>query len=448
MPRFRERSTLGPASFTIGTYHYVNRTTGETRGETPVSAPVSYAGTVVEFERCTDELHPGPPYLATGGLFIAKVQKPYRIQGGSSIMSRTLSSGPFTVKPGDDWRRVYNGSFAIGTATHGFNNLGTVVENPLPEVESVVNPGGLDSLGNRAWNKLRPKLEGAGGFQALVELRDLRGQLRTTGKGFHDAWRALGGDADSPSMLPKKVGDHFLNVQFGWKPFLKDVGDIADVINNVDEHIERANRKVDRWLERRFAEDVVLSEDIVHEDTNTSTSCTPALSATQFLVPGSCLHRVTLRTIERYWYQGSFRIRDPDFGKLDKTEYPRMRKLRQQLKLLGLRVNPVNLYKITPWTWLLDWMTGAGDALQRWSDIGSDNIVARRFCLMRHIVHEYEYQKRFSTVDGQSFDLKWYRRVETKTRGCSVSPFGFATAPVGLTNTQLAVLGALGLQKT
>jgi hypothetical protein len=121
--------------------------------------------------------------------------------------------------------------------------------------------------------------------------------------------------------------------------------------------------------------------------------------------------------------------------------------VRQALSLLGANVDATSVYKVTPWTWLIDWGVNVGDFVRRVEDIATDAAVSRYFYLMRRTFVRFEYRSVFSTYDGQTHDFRAYRSVDVKRRVASVNPFNFSLLPGGLSGMQYSILAALGLSK-
>jgi hypothetical protein len=94
-------------------------------------------------------------------------------------------------------------------------------------------------------------------------------------------------------MAPKKVAEQFLNFQFGWKPFLKDMKDAHNVLSDFDAYVERIREHNGVWRKRTRKEDVVEGEEVLYQGQSNTNACSPALFASEFLVPGSCYQTVT-----------------------------------------------------------------------------------------------------------------------------------------------------------
>jgi hypothetical protein len=220
--------------------------------------------------------------------------------------------------------------------------------------------------------------------------------------------------------------------------------DAHAVLSDFDGYIDRIKESNNRWVKRTRKEDVVESEEVVFQGQNNTNACSPALQASEFLVPGSCYQTVTRQKMTRVWYTGTFKYYRPEFDYTKKMDAA-WRRVQQLITALGLRISPSVVYKVTPWTWMLDWFVNIGDFVQRVEDMASDSILSKQFYLMRHSVVRLEYRKVFSTIDGQTHDIKWYRYVEAKRRGSADSPFHFTPLPSGMSARQVAILAAVGI---
>lgn len=413
-----------------------------------------------------DENHGRPPYRQGGPLFLYKLLQPKYKVGDVHVFSRrkTASFGSVVIIPGDgsDWRLHYTGGFTLGLSSYSaYQSLGGA-ENITANMETspVVNPDGLSSLGNVAYNKLRPKVEVASLGQTLAELGDLPKTLRTTGKGFHELWQAVGGSnpawrghairqnaKDKWRQAPKGAADQFLNAAFGWSPFVNDVVQTCDTVLFAADHIASRIRNNDRWLKRRFVEEEVNTETLVYSSYgNTSNMCDPVLGP-DYVTPGSGSIEIRRQSMTQVWYEGSFKYYRPEFDAGLKSGYPALQKIRQMITLLGLNISPTLLYRVTPYTWLADWLVGVGGNIQLLEDLGTGQVASRYMYLMRHAYDRFEYKVKFSTYDGQTITLVWYKQAEVKRRVGAQSPFGFSMPVNGLSTFQHTILAALGISK-
>jgi len=419
----------------------------------------SYAGNMSWWEYSHDSTHPGPPFLNGGDWLKFKFTAPFSASGAKRLESFDFTSprlGYFFNS--SDWRgrAYYSGGFK--PLTFGFNNLG---ESEMLLYDQItprsITGGNLSSYGNRAYARMRPKVERAGIAQALYELKDAPGMLKTTAKGFHDLYRSLGGSNAVDSNLldranrvwgnakhvigPKPVANQFLNGTFGWVPFVQDVVKVCDVAVNFDKYVQQTQETNGQWVKRRFTEADQISDEVIFSIGGADTMCIPSLGDTIISHGSMTLRR---QSLVHQWYTGSFMRYLPEFDG-SKFMDPAFRSLKQMMDLYGANISPTTLYRVMPWTWLVDWFVGGADFVQRLEDMATDQIVSDHFFLMRHAQERIEYKAFIADHQGNSVSPSWYRSMEVKRRERSVDPFGYSTAPSGLSGMQLAILGALGL---
>lgn len=471
MLRARSRVLRSSNKPLLGVFQLKNY--GKGRKSEPPSPRYSSLGTVTNVEEwCFDELHEGPPFRTGGPFLMTRKVYPNNVtQGSIFIKGVRINDVPdgqwsptlgFVLDIGSDWRWTYQGGFGDPQIPGDLPALPAMSFTPSgisSGFHPVANPDDLGSLGNRGWAKLRPDPARAGAMQFVIELRDAPRMLQTSARGFSRLWRSLGGKPSGDTALPKEIGDQYLNQAFGWKPFLGDLGDMFSTVKDFQKFSERAMALNGKYVKRRFAESIIVDEQLVHQSNSPSDStyCAPNLHSlngyTNLRDPlgthgngrpeNRTVHRVTTAEI---WYEGKFRSYRPEFDRGLQSGYPALDKARQMASLQGLRVNATTLYNVTPWTWLVDWFVNVGDAVQRYEDMITDTVAAEYFYLMRRIQSHYVITITKQTYNGP-IQLSWKMGVTTKRRAVGASAFGFSAAPGGLSGSQLAILGALGMSK-
>jgi hypothetical protein len=468
--RVREsfENSVGPA--VIGVHGARNRKTGEVLVGNDV---VQTVGTHID-RVSIDESHGRPPYRVGGPLCLYRLIRPTYVAGQASIIGRQLPAGhvlhgsgkTITVKANDGWALTYDGGFTKSLI--GFQqDLGsaeTYRPSSFDSRDPMLDPDDLSDLGNRAYGNLRPKIEKANLAQSFAEMGGVVPMLKTSAKGFHDLWKTVSGGyaggrlqplkdrnrANRPwTMSPKGAGDQFLNYQFGWSPFLQDIASVASTVANLETHVANAMGNNGHWQNRRFHEDIVESEQLIHSQTGVSNNmCTPTLSNQWVVQPHTGSFTIVLRQVTRIWYEGSFKRYRPEFDPSLTRGHPALKALEQALVLNGLRVNPTTVYRCIPYTWLADYLGSFSQGIQRLEDSLSGEMVCRRFHLMRSTFKRYEYRVQFATFDGQAHDITWVKEASVKRRANGENAFGFSASPGGLTGMQYAILGALGASRT
>jgi len=463
--RFRTRGSNVAFSQVLGTTFYKNKRNGRELAGTPVSAVFS-PGVI---EKCFDINHGvRESYHIGGNLFLIRLTEPTGIGGSGRIEAyQALQNAPDSYKeksqPGDLWQVGYEGNF-IHTNLPDLTTIPNKNISGPDDYRAEVNPSDLSSLGARGWSKLRPKV-GIGTLgQAIAEARDVPKTLKTTFGAFHEVWKAVGGSQHVPiwnnragssakflkqiKQYPKRASNHFLNTVFGWSPTINDLNNLYKLIADYETYLDKAERSNDRWLNRRFAEEVVESSSVVLNQTRSKSS--PLF--TTYLNPafGTAICQSVSLLVERQrmtrvWYEGSFRSYNYAFDK--RSPMPKALKDAQGfLSLAGADINPTLIYKVTPWTWLVDWFVNVGDNIQVAQDIISNSVACQYMYLMRESYDRYRYTTTH-VFPNATITCISYQEVRCKRRTGTENPFGFSLLPGSLSGMQLGILAALGLSK-
>jgi len=457
--RFRSRITPNPylgSNVTTGQLFIESAAGNETY--VPITAPrndsPSYPFQAAE--SCSDELHGTPPWK-TGGPFrkiTIESVVPFGMTGHGSYYTNTWQSlaGYFgTVK--------YVGGFAPPDPFPGSAEFNISLNTNLGLGSPLVPD--TSTLEAQAWDRTKPRVEQGGLFVALRESRDIGPMLRTTGAGvkqitnimqqlqaFHYIYKRMGGDLKHGELAPKNVAGHFLNHNFGWVPFIKDVTQTLDNIINSDQKIRRIIDENGKDVRRRAK---LLNHT---ESTNLGGNdlCLVSPGNTSYLqqcMAGQPRYEVWLdRTIEAHTV-GRFRYYIPYFDMSSPLAQGMLGDVMRQLTLHGARVTPYNVYKATKWTWLLDWVSNAGRTISAVQDQALDNMAATYLYLCHTETKTYRFRQYlpFNAKSGGPKTLEWSRVIDVKQRKEAEAPFGFGLSWEELTPKQLSLLAAIGITR-
>jgi hypothetical protein len=434
----------------------------------PYGAPKTWSAAETpwtKFERTVDELHGRGPYFDGGPFESIKVERPFA-KAGQIGAGTYYSEVPFQAI-GYYGRIKYTGGFAPpGLGIMGVANLNVsddaLLNQLIPDVTT---------LGSKVWDSLKPRIEQGGLFVAIAEAKDIPRMLRTTASAFKNAWEtsfrvmntARYKDVYYPLrqtrlMQPKFVADQFINTQFGWAPFVKDVNDfLANIINYTD-RIQRLAQENGQWIRRRAT---LVNSTSTNQISSGGEGC--------FLWPGAVIggadwtlfYSPSSPYIPPRWEifeekttfssaVGSFRYWLPEFA--GPTNDPFMEKLnavRRTIDLFGVRASPSNIYKAIPWTWLIDWVTGVGRSIQAIQDQTLDHMAAKYMSLSHHCVTTRVFRQYmpFNPSSGGPKVFDFTQITDVKQRKMASSPFGFFLDAGAMSSRQLAILGALGLSR-
>jgi hypothetical protein len=436
--RFRESLTPQPVSF-IGTY--TNKFSG---GQSTKSFMTASNNQPLAIRRCWDRVNPGPPYYTGGPLTLVKGAYPlYDVQG---LVDWYVYNNPQKT----NYYR-YSGGFApvsfpwSGPTSAQINALG--LSAPYSQTWFDASPYGAEG-----YRRAAPTLQGIDGATAIGELKDLPHMLHQTAGAMKELYTDLGGSLKTLFMSPKHVADHFINHVFGWVPFVSDVTKAYNTYQNQNKMMDRIEKDNGNWkhsvrrlvntksverVHREYAPWVIPFSDISHM---LSVRNIDGINCRGYLD--------VMRIQEEYvWFEGVFKFYLAAFDRNKKWHNSRYGQLMRLMQIYGLRVSPVTIYKLTPWSWLLDWFTNIGQQLDYLRSTVYDGRVSKYAYIMRT---RTERIKHVSTIfPPPGYDdcvLEWNYGVLTKDRKQSASPFGFSLSG-DLSARQLTILSALGISK-
>lgn len=412
--------------------------------------PSDHAYTRADY--CWDDTHKGPPWTSGGPFSKVSVVLPEKQVAGFGTHERKgvgYNSGwPFGWVEAQ-WR----GGFKLRNSEQ-FDVLKPYYGN----ISYLLNTSGLatDALswGPSAWAATAPKMEAASAFVALRESKDLPRMLQTSARGFNDAWRQIGGHWTSararaadlrPDMWPKKAADHFLNHEFGWLPFLSDLGKFKSAFDNTAAYMSRMRNGNGKW--KVYRRTLVDETDwtTVHEGTEwivdpennfmTSHLCGGVEPKCRILEK-----RQTLITSS-----GSFKWYKPEHDVTSEAYKGPLAELGRQMTMYGARISPSNVWRSTPWTWLIDWGLNVGQNIDRVTEYLQDGVECKYLYVMAHDIRTLRFEQILPMPDGP-LTLTYDRTVEIKQRQAIGNPFGLG--PQGnFGPLRLAILAALGVSR-
>jgi hypothetical protein len=295
--------------------------------------------------------------------------------------------------------------------------------------------GNVESFGATGWNRFRPTRSGAELGVFLGEIREVPRMLKTTAKGFHDLWRSMGGS--KTGFGPKSVANHWLNTQFGWLPFVSDLRNFYNVTKNLDRKLKQLRRDNGQWTRRGGTVSNSSDSSLVAE--GSSLGVTPQVPTSLYAGAPYGTYRTTSYMTQNVWFRGAFRYYIP--AKPDTWLWNAM----AVAQLYGLQPSPSLIWELTPWSWLIDWCSNAGDCIDNLSSIMFDGLCAKYAYVMGttsiSAVHTADINYRTCPTTASWFS-KWTRKSRV-----GASPFGFGLTDFDLSVRQWSILSALGLTR-
>lgn len=340
----------------------------------------------------------------------------------------------------DLWRKqttVYTGPvLAVDQNQLSSSGLSTFGIPPV----SISSNAVLDAFGAEAVAAVKPT-------NSIADLSVFLGEL------MREGLPKLAGAALSKPSSPRssrgkaldsssKLGEEYLNLEFGWKPIINDVNEFAKAITHANLVYRQYLRDSGRVVRRRYVFPSVESE--TRTLMGSAQRAKLAVSNSDLLEPLATAQLWKIdKIITQRWFSGAFTYHLPNLDKSGKmAHYAAVVR-----KLSGASIDPEVIWNLAPWSWAVDWFTNVGDVLSNVSDMATDGLVMRWGYMMEHTVHTRTF-----TLSGPS----GYKGnpavsdvvvvVETKLRR-KANPFGFGVTWGALSARQSAILAALGITK-
>jgi len=403
-------------------------------GFNPVSVDVStdfHKGMITR-----DSTHKGPPYYEGSNFSKRLVEFPDpRVVASGTYDSGDHTETFFGLGTGRVW---YSGGFFPIHWSTGFD-WGSWL-SPSATILSTAD------WELQAYKRTRPKLEKASAAIFTAELRDLPRMLRTTSGNFHDVWKRMDGDQRTKLMSPHRVADNFLNHQFGWVPFVSDLGKFYMTFQNSAAIKARLTAQNDKYIRRRVVLEDKQTDRIIASGGGMQVEPVGYLVQALFAPGQGPTWELRERTHSYVSAVGSYKYYSPQFDDSLPDYNSAWNNVVRDLTIYGARLSPSNVYRATPWTWLLDWFTDFSTNIDAFTDIAIDAVAARYLYVSKHVATEQILTQTLPFRDGAvqaSWSIKW----DEKVRNGASTPYGFGLSWNLLSPGQLAILAALKITR-
>jgi len=367
-----------------------------------------------------------------------------------NLQSRGLSpeGSPDRGHPFEIVRRTVTGSLTNAQRNATLIEGGLVTASVPDSLRNVVHNGwlstmptfqsGLENFGQLAYNRVAPTSTVFDAANFLGELREGLPRLASdTLKDFSKFYRGIGSD--------------YLNVVFGWLPFITDLQNAGLALKKATEQLARNGKRVHRrysvptFIDNAMAESSSSGISIASGDRGMSPvgyrSPYGDMSASSTSVGQARILATKRASIDR-WFEGEFSSFYP-LG-FNPDDY-----LSRLNVLVNTKVSPETLWNLAPWSWLVDWNLKLGDSIAANQKAGND-------LLVMHYGYAMEKQELSSAIHATYSDTSWsriskgitHRVVYTRKKRIRANPYGFkVNSSAGFNQSQLAILGALGLTR-
>jgi len=274
--------------------------------------------------------------------------------------------------------------------------------------------------------------------------------------------------------LSKATADQYLNIEFGWKPFVRDVIGVYELQQRLQSVLNKLRHDNGLKIRRRSKKKVTNSDPVVVIEGSMSrpfgwlgdVSKGGADILNEFFVGGplgplvseyiggQCDYRYTTVRSTTTWQCGTWQYYVPDIGSDRWTE-------RAKSALFGTNLTPSLAWELIPWSWLIDWFSNVGDIISNMSENAVDNeVLTNCYSMMENrnhhdLVISNHWEESISSEPGDPTYLALpagsgsvsYARLERSRFRRQASPYGFGLKWPDFTARQLAILAALAIKR-
>jgi hypothetical protein len=288
----------------------------------------------------------------------------------------------------------------------------------------------LDSYGTSCIARCLPTNPLVDMGQFLVELRDLPRLIDPF------TWKEK---ARRFKSLAEHGSSEYLNVAFGWLPFINDINSFL----KVSDHLSKVAQQYDRDSGRHVRRSAKLWDRSSTVSSLVSSNAAPYPTPSQLQLGGKLYKDVTLK--EHVWFKGSFTYYLPPIDGSVHSYFDRYGAYAS--KFFGLRLDPDLLWKVTPWSWAIDWMTNSGSIIRNWNAFHNQGLVMHYGYVMEEKIEATKYR-----VDGFKLSSNPLTSLEDFTFQISrvrrkATPYGFGLTPGSFTPFQNGIIAALGINR-
>nr|UUW21131.1 MAG: maturation protein [Sanya steitz-like virus 3] len=237
--------------------------------------------------------------------------------------------------------------------------------------------------------------------------------------------------------LARHSGSEYLNVEFGWKPFISDVHKAVHSMASAQQWYHQFLKDSGQLVRRRYNLPKTSSLP------TTSSYSGPAVGWQSLVYTQNCLHTRVTQSHTEAWFSAAYQYYIPQVRGKWASRFQEGLAIANHL---GLTIDPHTLWSIAPWEWMTDWFGNIGDVLSNVSNFNKDNLVARWAYVMATSTNERTITSTGTCPDtGTTLSASCKLTQVYKCR-YPATPYGFGvTQPFSA--ARLAILAALGISR-
>lgn len=245
--------------------------------------------------------------------------------------------------------------------------------------------------------------------------------------------KAIGSELWREKVLSfKALGSEYLNLQFGWIPFVNDIMDVMHAVRGSREFLRKLKQGSD--VKTRVGYHFPVDPD--HSGTAAPAFLYSVNSGISGWDAGPVQYSYEQAT--DIWFKGVYTYHIP----IDPVTHESINRYADYADyVLGLRPTVEAIWDAAPWSWLVDWAGNVGDVARNISAFSRDGLVLQYGYIM---CHDYVREQYSSSGGANCTGASTFALSEWKVR-FPASPYGFGLSYEALTASQKLVLASLGI---
>jgi hypothetical protein len=248
-------------------------------------------------------------------------------------------------------------------------------------------------------------------------------------------------------------GKSYLNLEFGWVPFINDIQSISAAVIKSQKIVEQYARDSGRPVRRKYRFPEIIQTNTWADDIPTVLVQNTRQTLNYFRSPGdvsavwgpiSGQFSASTSVRTQRWFSGEYMYHLPDKDNLV-GKFAYYASLAE--KLTGFGITPIALWDLAPWSWLADWFADFSTVISNGSLFGDPNTnLVLRYGYMMEFVDSVTTAISLGTVlNGFEIGNLSTSVRHTMKRRVQATPFGFGLDTASFTDYQWSILASLGL---
>jgi hypothetical protein len=243
------------------------------------------------------------------------------------------------------------------------------------------------------------------------------------------------GEGKRVTYLP----DNYVNYEFGLKPFLNDAQSLVKAVYEAQRLIDQYKRDGGKQIRRKMEfPETHTTERYSYNFWNVFRP--PGSLSLPYWYPDGYPGTVHVDKSTEIKFTGAYVYKLPDSVLNNSYMINRAELVKH---LLGLKLTEKDVWDLTPWSWLADWKFNLGTVIGNAAALADDSLVIK----YGYLQVKQTWKTTVQIAPLYDDNHLGYTCTSVRKQRFRSSPYGFGMNPASFSDTQWAILSALGLTK-